>query len=239
MKLTSYVKNNHTSAGNAPLQVFTFFLLLAFTAGTIPAQRAITNQSTELPAIPDNFNQRWDEAGFTGWLTTHPFVTDNCTNGGVHTCRPMERWSTGFLSVVTASGAGARWVELNADSNSMIYQSVCMTSGESFRYSFLHRGRDSATVDDVAQFRLGIPTGLPAGSKPVDSYSFPIADVRTQNDGGATAGPTAYPNATVAFADAGNGWRRFSGTFNYTGTTQVVKYRLRLDQYGRRQSRQW
>lgn len=96
-----------------------------------------------------------------------------------------------------------------------------MTNGESFDYSFLHRGRTSPTVADVAQFRLGIPIGLPAGSKPADSYSFSIVQVSTTNNGTVTAAPTG--SGTInAPAVAGNGWVRYSGTYTYTGTTQVV-----------------
>lgn len=191
-------------------------------------QRAIVNPSTELPAFPNGSNQRWGEGAFTGWLTTHPQVTNGCTNGGGTnvTCRPMERWSTGFLSVLTAAGAGTHFVELNADTNSMIYQSVCMTNGEAFNYSFLHRGRGSTTVADVAQFRLGIPTGLPAGSKAADTYSFPIVQVATTSNGTVTAAPTG--SGTInAPAAAGNGWISYSGTYTYTGPTQLVNIGFR------------
>lgn len=202
-----------------PARAVCIILLFTLLSGTITAQRAITNPSIELPAFANGAVVQAAEGTVPGWLTSHPVQPAAC--GGAD-CRPIERWSTGAVGVSPATGAGVRWAELNAFTNSMIYQSVCMTNGESFGYSFAHRGRQSATEDDVAQFRLGIPTGLPAGSKPADTYSFPIATVRTQNDGGATAAPTAHPNATVAFAAAGNGWRRYSGTFAYTGTTQVV-----------------
>lgn len=198
-------------------RVVSIILLFTFLSGTITAQRAITNPSIELPAFANATVVQAAEGTVPGWLTTHPVNAGACGPG----CRPIERWSTGFGGFLPATGAGVRWVELNAFTNSMIYQSVCMTNGESFGYSFAHRGRISATEDDVAQFRLGIPTGLPAGSKPADTYSFPIATARTQNDGGGAA-PTAHPNATVAFAAGGNGWRRYSGTFSYTGTTQVA-----------------
>jgi len=197
------------------IRAVTFILLLTLLSGVLTSQRAITNPSTELPAIANGIVVQSPEGTMPGWLTSHP--VQGCGAG----CRPIERWSTGFNGVTPATGAGLRWVELNAFTNSMIYQSVCMTNGESFGYSFLHRGRIDPTAADEAQFRLGIPTGLPVGSKPANLYDFPIATVRTNNSGGGAA-PTAAANATVAFAAAGNGWRRYSGTFAYTGTTQVV-----------------
>jgi hypothetical protein len=203
-------------------------IILVSSPTVFAQQRAIVNPSTELPSFPNNSNQRWGEGAFTGWLTTHPQVTNGCTNGGGTniTCRPMERWSTGFLAVSTAAGAGTHFVELNADTNSMIYQTLCMTNGEAFDYSFLHRGRGSATVADVAQFRLGIPTGLPAGSKAADSYSFPIVQVATTSNGTVTAAPTG--SGTInAPASAGSGWISYSGTYTYTGPTQLVNIGFR------------
>ncbi len=218
MKLTFSHKTNFKSARIATLRISTFFLLLNFTAGIVPAQRAITNPSIEDPAFGNGQVVFHAEGTVPGWLTSHPVQPGACDGAD---CRPFERWSSGATGVLPATGSGLRWVELNAFVNSMIYQSVCMTNGESFGYSFVHRGRGSDTTADVAQFRMGIPTGLPAGSKPADLYDIPIATVSTENDGGGAA-PTAHPNATVTFADATNGWRRYSGTFAYTGTTQVV-----------------
>lgn len=220
-------RNFHTSAAKT-LATLALSLILVSSQTVFTQQRAIVNSGTELPSFANGSNERWGEGAFTGWLTTHPQVTNGCTNGGGTgvTCRPMERWSTGFLSVLTAAGAGTHFVELNADTNSMIYQSVCMTNGEAFNYSFLHRGRGSATVADVAQFRLGIPTGLPAGSKAADTYSFPIVQVSTTSNGTVTAAPTGTGtiNAPVA---AGNGWVRYSGVYTYTGATRLVNIGFR------------
>ncbi len=205
-------------------------IIIAFLAhiSFIPAQRAIQNPSVQNPAIANNSNERIAENTLIGWLTTHPIATCGV---GPASCRPIERWSSGFLGVnaSTDAGAGNAWVELNADVNSMIYQPVCMTNGESFTYSFLHRGRSSSTVGDQAQFRMGIPTGLPTGSRPADSYSFPIATATTANDGNprnvtnndTTNGTTNTPVL------AGNGWARYGGTYTYTGPTQVVNLGFR------------
>ena len=193
---------------------------------SIRAQRAIQNPSVEDPAIAANTYQRISEGTLTGWLTTHPLLT--CAVGP-EVCRPIERWGTGFNSVNTAPGAGNAFVELNAEAVSMIYHPICMTNGESFNFSFLHRGRSSATVADVAEFRIGIPDDLPEGSKPADPYSFPILRVATASDGNprsATVPPggsgSLTTNITNTNGGPGTGWRRYGGTYLYTGPTQVV-----------------
>lgn len=204
-------------------QIFAVALLLTFLAGAVAAQRAITNPSVENPAFANNSFFFYSEAVVTGWLTSHPVVAGGCTNGGgpAVDCRPIERWSSSFNGVLPATGAGSRWVELNAYDNSMIYQSVCLTGGESFTYSFLHRGRSSTTTPDVAQFRLGIPAGLPAGSKSANSYSFPIVTVSTTSNGTVTSPPTG--SGTInAPAAAGNGWVRYSGTYTFSGSSQLI-----------------
>lgn len=206
----------------SPLLSKTAFIFALFgTVFNVPAQRAIINPSLEDPAIPVGSNQRWSEGILTGWLTTHPPRVAHCTNGGsvAVDCRPIERWGTTFLGVSTAAGARNSFVELNADEPSMIYQPVCLTSGESFTFSLLHRGREGS---DIASFRFGIPTGLPSGSKAADTYGGEI--VRFQADQFGAGGLVSWNSNTsgAASAPAGNGWRRISGTYTYTGATRLA-----------------
>ncbi len=200
-------------------------MLMVVQPSLILAQRAIQNPSVEDPAMPVNSYQRIAEETLTGWLTTHPL---NTCAVGPEVCRPIERWGTGFNSINTAPGAGNAFVELNAEAVSMIYQPVCMTNGESFTFSFLHRGRNSSTVADEADFRIGIPTGLPTGSKPADPYNYPILRVATSNDGTPTSA-TIPPGGSVSLTTdittsgiLGGGWRRYGGRYLYNGPTQVV-----------------
>lgn len=197
--------------------VFSMSLILLLNLNSVFAQqRAIANPSIEQPVI-DGSNIQLNADLVPGWLTTHPVRT----NG-----RLIEIWKNGFNGVNTATGAGDQFAELNADAISMIYQSVCMTNGESFSYSFLHRGRDSRTERDKAQFRLGIPSGLPSGSLPADSYSYPILNVGTTNNGSYDT-PTGFGSFNATPANAGNGWRRYSGTYTYTGPTRIVNIGFR------------
>lgn len=199
-------------------------VLLSISPLSSLGQRAIQNPSVENPGISANSNHRISENTLTGWLTTHPFLTCDV---GPSNCRPIERWGTGFNGVSTGTSAGSAFVELNAEAVSMIYQQVCMTQGESFTFSFLHRGRSSANTADVADFRIGIPTGLPTGSKAADSYSYPILRVSTSSDGNPNdhsippgGSSTLTTNRTNVSADGG--WRRYGGRYLYNGPTQVV-----------------
>lgn len=206
------------------LTISVLICITILTSGIATAQRAIQNPSVENPGFSLNSYHRIAEETLVGWLTTHPL---NTCDIGPQACRPIERWSSGFNGVSTASGAGSAFVELNAEAVSMIYQRVCMTQGEQFNFSFLHRGRNSATVADVADFRIGIPSGLPAGSRPADSYSYPILRVSTANDGtpnGQAIPPGGSSSLTTnrSNTSAGNGWRRYGGTYQYNGPTQVV-----------------
>src|SRR5690606_20724428 len=182
-------------------------VLLLIIMSVMPAigqQRAIANPSIEQPVIPSDYLQI-NADSVPGWLTTHPV---DPTRG-----RMIEIWRNGFNGINTAIGAGNQFVELNAEARSMIYQQICMTNGESFDYSFLHRGRSSSTSPDVAEFRLGIPTGLPAGSVGADNYSYPILRVSTTNNGTQGSAPTG--NGTINPSVLVNGWRRYSGTYTY------------------------
>ena len=108
----------------------------------------------------------------------------------------------------------------------MIYQPICMTNGEFFNFSFLHRGRSSTTDADVADFRIGIPGGLPTGSKPADPYSYPILRVSTASDGdprsAAIPPGSNAPTTNISVSNPMNGWVRYGGRYQYNGPTQVV-----------------
>ena len=206
----------------SPLLSKTAFIFALFgTVFNVPAQRTVVNPSIEDPPIPANVSQFWDEAAVTGWLTTHP-VTSGCTNGGStsFSCRQIERWGTGFHGVSTAPGAGNSFVELNASARSMIYQQICLTNGESFDFSFLHRGREGT---DTAEFRLGIPTGLPSGSKSADTdYDYLITRFASGTSGSGSIVANGAGASSVTTSNAGGGWRRIAGRYTYSGTTRLV-----------------
>ncbi len=179
-------------------------------------QRSIVNPSFELPFTgaratslsPFFTSTNWiavDAGEIPGWETTHPLVTNGCPAGGAirpaYNCTPIELWANSFLGVVPAQGIVL--AELNAYVSSKLFQNICMNNGEVFNFDFAHRGRGGP---DQAQFQIGVANTV-------------ILDVTTNatgtgviNAGGATG--------TSATAIANN-WRRYAGTYTYTGASGV------------------
>ncbi|MGG6462308.1 hypothetical protein [Solilutibacter silvestris] len=100
--------------------------------------------------------------------------------------------------------SGNNFAELNAEAASRIYQNVCLINGESFNWTFSHRGRNSSTTRDVAAFKVGA--------------SQEIVRVGTTNTG---ATDTPIPSAGVTVASGGNGWVDYSGNYTYSGATGI------------------
>jgi hypothetical protein len=107
---------------------------------------------------------------YAGWYTSHPVQSG---------CRPFELWGAGLTNVESVSGVtppnGSYYIELNAYSVSMAFQPICMVNGETFDFEFYHHTRSWSSTNQI-QFRFGIPSGLPAGSRAADSYSRVVLD---------------------------------------------------------------
>ena len=95
-----------------------------------------------------------------GWKTTQPVNQGVCngTNSGT-SARVIELQGAALYGYTPNDGT--TYVELNAYNAGMLYQSLCLASGDTFNFSFAHRPIGNRT--DVAEFRLGIPSGLDAG----------------------------------------------------------------------------
>ena len=150
-------------------RALSFVLMILQVAVSVTGQRAIQNPSVQNPAIANGSNERIAENTLLGWLTTHP--TGSCGVGPA-SCRPIDDGQADLIaSVHPRIPCGNAWIELNADVNSMIFQPVCMTNGESFS---IH----SSQRQEQQQYRRRSPvsnrhpTGMPAGSRPADTYSF-------------------------------------------------------------------
>ncbi|MBN8742049.1 MAG: hypothetical protein J0H86_21260, partial [Xanthomonadaceae bacterium] len=94
-----------------------------------------------------------------GWTTNHPGQAGKaCAPGIGATTGPLiEIWANAFSGV--NARAGTQFAELNAEAASRIYQNVCLAAGEPIAWRFSHRGRQSATTDDVTEFRVGATAG--------------------------------------------------------------------------------
>ncbi len=102
-----------------------------------------------------------NENNVPGWGTS---ATDNL----------IELWRSGFLGV--PSHSGSQFAELNATQPSKLSQTVCMIAGESFTWSFWHRGRSGidtcrVLLGGVEQARMG--TGTSAWAYYSGTYVVP------------------------------------------------------------------
>ncbi|QWP77819.1 DUF11 domain-containing protein [Lysobacter sp. K5869] len=155
----------------------------------------------------------------TGWNTTETNqtaggcgVTPNPTSGPV-----LELWNNGALGVLARTGK--QHAELNAFTASRVFQNVCMTNGEVINWRLSHRGRDSATVPDVMDF------GINASGSTSSAITTPVARIGTTNNGtdriNVGGSPSFASLGTLTIGGTVNGWRDYSGTFTYSGTSGV------------------
>jgi hypothetical protein len=198
--------------------ILSILLLLTASSASVFAVSVFSNPGFEEPSTTRREN-RYIDSGTAGWKTTHP-LNNYCD--GVNLCRPIEFWSNGFI---VPAPQGVQLVELNVLYPAMVYQQISLITGDKLSWSFFHRGRENPFTTppspyDVAEFRIGIPGGLPDGSFPAaDPYGIVIARVSTAPTG-AFLPPTGA--GTITATPVGGGWVRYSGTYTYTGANQTV-----------------
>ncbi|MBN3926173.1 GEVED domain-containing protein [Nostoc sp. NMS4] len=186
-------------------------------------QRSFINPSFESPVFGSAGQKCYVQVSpgiIPGWETTHGSVKaggGNCNGYASPGTVPLiEIWTTGFNSVSTATtptSAGNQFAELNAEQNSELYQNMCLIKNETITFSFLHRGRSSSTIADVANFLIGLNT---------DPAPTVFGTFSTTSNGKVTAQPVAQNGATIPTVsnnNAGNGWVRYTGTVPYTGAS--------------------
>ncbi|MBT2746947.1 MULTISPECIES: DUF11 domain-containing protein [unclassified Lysobacter] len=155
----------------------------------------------------------------SGWNTTHPSgvaggcgVTPNPASGPV-----VELWGNSFNA--TPARAGKQHAELNASQASRIFQNICLTNSEVIGWRLSHRGRNSATTPDVMSF------GVNASGSTATAVTSAIAQIGTTNDGtdrvDTTGTPSSASQGTLSIGASSNGWRDYSGTFTFSGTSGV------------------
>jgi uncharacterized repeat protein (TIGR01451 family)/fimbrial isopeptide formation D2 family protein len=201
-------------------RIFRGFVLAFFAAiGLAPTaqaqiQRSFLNSGFETPVLPAGCAYWIPEQFIPGWNTTE--TTTGSTVFGGCTIPPalttpgpvIEVWTTNFNGVAAGTGAGNQYAELNANSAATQYQTVCLINGETGNFDFLHRGRSSNTVADVMDFQVR-DTG--------NALVQQIVRVSTTANGTVTAPVAGAGTVLGADSAAGNGWRRYTGTFVYSG----------------------
>ncbi|MFN5929570.1 MAG: RCC1 domain-containing protein, partial [Roseiflexaceae bacterium] len=153
-----------------------------------------------------------------GWKTTQPFQIENCSavsRGGSY--RVIEVQPASLYGYTPEHGAV--YAELNAYNAGMVYQTLCVQNGDTFEFSFAHHAIGNRT--DIAEFRLGIPTGLDAGSVAADGYSRQVLRASTTVAGGITTAvaQTTYTGTVANSAViSANKWGVYSGTHSLPNT---------------------
>jgi uncharacterized repeat protein (TIGR01451 family) len=183
--------------------------------GVTAVQRSFINLSFEQPSLQTVGCRVYIGEQFVpGWTTTHANWGQENSGGCVtppgfvvgQQARILELWRTPRNNggLVNAR-SGSQLAELNAEQLSRIYQNVCLVQGDVVQWRFSHRGRASATVQDRMQFLIG---------------ASPIVEVGTTNNG--TGGVIRTPQGSSRSVAGPDGWRDYSGTFNYNGVGGVT-----------------
>lgn len=171
-----------------------------------PAVRSFVNGGFESPVFAGSGAGYVRETLIPGWTTTEPVRAG--ANGKL-----IEIWRNNANGVPAYEGAN--FAELNAETPAMLdQQPICVLPGETFSWSFAHRGRTG-----VDRMRLRIDD--------VDVAEF--ADTNTQ--GGVHTG-TILPGVTNLTLNqdptTATGWTRYFGTWtNTSGTSRKVPFGYR------------
>jgi len=153
------------------------------------ARRFFRNASFEtVLAHPDTLNgQPMAIPYLVGWDTTHPIDTQ--TTQRMFTlftttqsdCLPQYAPCTTHTNGVFDEGqlgiGGQRYASPDVSTNAMLYQPLCFAPNDVLYSEFYHRvlGEVPASIE----LRLGIPSGLPAGSRPADPQSIALLHATT------------------------------------------------------------
>lgn len=176
-----------------------------------PAVRAFTNGDFETGFAGTGAVQI-REGAVPGWSTTEAVAMSTANLTAPVDGSFMEFWSTGTNSAPSYSGN--YFIELNAYTNAELSQQpVCVLTGETFSFSFAHRGRSGV---DVMRLRIN----------GVDVAEFSDNNAQTGTHTGTVLTPattTLNPYTTTA-----TGWTNYSGTWtNTTGAPAIVLFSYR------------
>jgi len=177
-----------------------------------PPVRAFTNGGFETGSSTSGF-EFVREAGVPGWSTTEAIAMHSGDNTIPANGSVIELWRSGFNGV--ASFEGNYFAELNAFTNGMLVQQpICVLPGESFNFSFAHRGRSG-----VDKMRLNIDD--------VDVAEFSDNNAQTGAHSFSVLTPATTTNVTQA-ATTSAGWTQYSGTWtNTSGVSKIVSFGYR------------
>lgn len=185
------------------------FTELQVYASPTPAVRTFVNGGFELDGagMPR-------EGDVRGWSTTEAAAMTGGRTPAIPTQGSLiEYWSNGQQEggSPVLSSQGSFWAELNAYTNGMLEQEpICVLPGESFTWSFLHRGRNGVDV-----------MGLRIDDQNVAEFSDNNAQSGTHSF--TQIGSNSINTGLTQSATDVRGWTRYTGTWNNTsGVAKTV-----------------
>lgn len=226
------IQSQHQRARRGRHRLGLLALMIAVAApAQAQVQRTFVNLGFEQPALGGLacYGFYVGPQQVTGWNTTHPSMTTvggTCALAGNPATGPLiELWANSFGGV--PARAGTQHAELNAYQASRIYQNICLTNGELISWRLSHRGRNSATTPDVMSFGINASTSTAVA---VDSEIATIGTTNNGTDRVNTGGtPSSATQGTLTIGGTSNGWRDYSGSFTYNGSSGVQQVGFAAD----------
>ena len=150
----------------------------AMTATVAAANPTVTNCSSIVALQNGGFETASPALADNSW--THASTLANWTSQvpGTTTARASEVWRGTVVSPILPA-SGAQNIELNSTDATTLYQEVATVPGQVLRWSFWHRGRDSAAVGDKVKLTVGAPTVNAADTSTTTSTSPILAQIFT------------------------------------------------------------
>ncbi len=83
---------------------------------------------------------------------TFAIVASSTVPGWEASTNEIELWDSNFQGV--PSHSGNVFAEMNANTQGSLFQNICLTNGETLRWSFAHRARSGGAATQTAQFQI-------------------------------------------------------------------------------------
>lgn len=115
----------------------------------------------------------------------------------------IELWDSNFNGV--PSHSGNVFAEMNANAQGSLYQNICLTNGETLRWSFAHRARTGGAATQTALFQIANSSGTILQSLATQASTTAQAwNVNSNTSGVTYSGATGLQRVQFTTSDAGS-----------------------------------
>lgn len=127
----------------------------------------------------------------------------NSVAGWEASTNEIELWDTNFQGVPAHSGNV--FAEMNANTQGSLYQNICLTNGETLRWSFAHRARTGGAATQTALFQIANSGGTILQSLATQASTTAQAwNVNSNTSGVTYTGATGLQRVQFTTSDAGS-----------------------------------